>query len=108
MRLLTVLTLTVLLVSCSKTEQSDSPAYKNASLSPEERAKDLLGRMTVQEKIAQMYCVWNTKYELILDTSGGFDVEKARKNFKDGLGQVGRPSDTKGGLDPYQNAVLTN
>ncbi|HEY3404166.1 MAG TPA: glycoside hydrolase family 3 N-terminal domain-containing protein [Ohtaekwangia sp.] len=111
MRILTTLILVGLLVSCSKTEQSGSdgsPAYKNASLSPEERAKDLLGRMTLKEKVAQMFCVWNTKQELLLDSGGNFDVEKARKNFKDGLGQVGRPSDTKGGLDPYQNAVLTN
>lgn len=111
MRNLIILPLILLLVSCSKTEQSNSdgsPAYKNASLSPEERAKDLLGRMTLKEKVAQMFCAWNTKQELLLDTAGNFDVEKARRNFKDGLGQVGRPSDTKGGLDPYQSAVLTN
>ena len=26
-------------------------AYQNAALSPEERAKDLLGKMTLQEKV---------------------------------------------------------
>ena len=29
-------------------------AYQNAALSPEERAKDLLGKMTLQEKSASV------------------------------------------------------
>ena len=29
-------------------------AYQNAALSPEERAKDLLGKMTLQEKVGQL------------------------------------------------------
>lgn len=94
-------------IACSQ-EKSDKPAYKNSELSAEERAKDLLSRMTLQEKVAQMHCVWNDKATLLLDSSGHFDIEKARKNFKNGLGQVGRPSDTKGGLDAYETALLTN
>ncbi len=35
-----------------------SPRYKNPSLSPEERTNDLLSRMSVQEKIAQLTQVW--------------------------------------------------
>jgi len=107
MRLITF-SLAVLLVAGCSTQQSENPAYKNPDLSPEERAQDLLGRMTREEKVAQMFCAWQTKQTLLLDTAGNFDIEKARKNFKNGLGQVGRPSDTKGGLDPYQTAVLTN
>ncbi|RAV97969.1 glycoside hydrolase family 3 N-terminal domain-containing protein [Pseudochryseolinea flava] len=96
-----------ILIGCAKKE-SDSPAYKNAELSVEERVSDLLGRMTRQEKIAQMYCVWNDKAKFLLDSTGHFDIEKAKKNFPNGLGQVGRPSDTNGGLTPYDNALLTN
>ena len=33
----------------------DRPAYRNPSLSPDERARDLLGRMTLQEKFWQLY-----------------------------------------------------
>ena len=29
-------------------------AYQNAAFSPEERAKDLLGRMTLKEKVGQL------------------------------------------------------
>lgn len=32
--------------------------YQNPALSPEERAKDLLGRMTIEEKLAQVNCLF--------------------------------------------------
>lgn len=107
MRNLYILILAVALLSCSR-NTSDNPAYKDAERPVEERVSDLLKRMTLSEKIAQMHCAWQTKNQLLLDSSGHFAPEKARKNFKDGLGQVGRPSDTNGGLDPYETALLTN
>ncbi len=33
----------------------ERPAYRNASLSPDDRARDLLGRMTIAEKFWQLY-----------------------------------------------------
>jgi len=36
---------------------AQTPAYKNKTLSPELRAKDLLGRMTLDEKIMQTQCL---------------------------------------------------
>jgi beta-glucosidase len=103
-----ILTLLVFIVffSCSKTD--DKPAYKDTTLTPEERAKDLISRMTLEEKVAQMHCIWIQKRRLLLDSTGNFDITKARKNFPNGLGQVGRPSDSNGGLDAYANAKLTN
>src|SRR4051794_16220883 len=70
-------------------------AYRNAVFSVEERVKDLLSRMTVEEKAAQMMCVWQQKAEKLLNADGDFDPEKAKVAFKEGygLGQVGRPSD---------------
>src|SRR4051812_37734743 len=41
------------LVAASPT-RADEPAYKNASLPPAQRASDLLGRMTLEEKVGQM------------------------------------------------------
>jgi beta-glucosidase len=35
--------------------------YKNAKLSIDERVKDLLSRMTVEEKAAQTMCLWMEK-----------------------------------------------
>ena len=37
-----------------KKEENKMEVYQNAALSPEERAKDLLGKMTLQEKVGQL------------------------------------------------------
>ncbi len=69
--------------------------YKNPALSSKKRTRDLLSRMTLQEKAAQMMCVWQEKAQKLVDEHGCFDPVKARKAFASGhgLGQVGRPSD---------------
>jgi beta-glucosidase len=84
--------------------------YRNASLSTDERLRDLMGRMTLDEKIAQMQCVWNEKAQKLVDESGAFDPVRAGRTFGDGhgLGQVGRPSDAGGGRTARQQAELTN
>lgn len=86
------------------------PSYKNSDLSPDERARDLLSRMTLPEKVAQMVGIWNGKAEALLDDNGDFCLEKAKKVFIDGhgLGQVGRPNDAGDGKDPAEMVRLTN
>ncbi len=71
------------------------PPYKNARLSAGARVKDLLRRMTLEEKAAQMMCVWQEKAAKLVDAAGNFDLNKAKVAFKSGhgIGQVGRPSD---------------
>ena len=78
-----------------------TPAYRNAALPAARRAKDLLRRMTLEEKAAQMVCVWQKKTETLVDESGNFDPAKAQAAFGEGhgLGQVGRPSDAGGARD---------
>jgi beta-glucosidase len=71
------------------------PTYKNPSAPVESRVKDLLGRMTVQEKVAQMQCIWMGKAD-VEEANGDFSAEKAGKLFPDGLGMLGCPSDRKG------------
>jgi beta-glucosidase len=84
--------------------------YKNSALPIEKRVRDLLARMTLEEKAAQMMCIWQKKAETLLDPDGNFDLEKAKASFKKGhgIGQVGRPSDAGKGKDPKENAELTN
>jgi len=91
--------------------------YRDASLPAEQRVADLLARMTLEEKAAQMMCVWQQKAETLVDANGAFDVEKARRAFGhgNGLGQVGRPSDAgssghepEKGRRPRAMAELTN
>lgn len=91
--------------------------YQDPTRSPEERTRDLLARMTLEEKTAQMVCVWQDKATTLLDQHGNFDVNVARQAFGhgNGLGQVGRPSDAGStpttpadGKGPKAQAVLTN
>jgi beta-glucosidase len=85
-------------------------AYKNPGLSSARRVKDLLARMTLEEKAAQMMCIWQKKPETLVDSDGNFDERKAKAAFKDkrGLGQVGRPSDAGKGKNARDMALLTN
>jgi beta-glucosidase len=84
--------------------------YRNPKLAAGRRVKDLLSRMTLKEKAAQMLCVWQQKSTMLVDANGRFDLAKAKKHFKErnGLGQVGRPSDAGGGLNARAMAELTN
>ncbi len=66
--------------------------YRDRKRSADERTADLLARMTLEEKVAQMLCVWQRKPAMLVDEQGRFDAEKARQHFGHGhgLGQVGR------------------
>lgn len=99
------------------THPQDSSPYQQADLSVDKRVDDLLSRMTLEEKAAQMTCMWNEKDDTLIDADGNFDLEKARDAFADGLGlgQVGRPSDSgapqpepEKGKSPRGLAELTN
>ena len=89
---------------------NEVPVYKNPKASSAKRVQDLLSRMTLEEKAAQMLCVWQGKAQTLVDAEGNFDLAKAKKAFRDGrgLGQVGRPSDAGGGKSARGMAELTN
>ena len=53
-----------------KTRPQPLPAYRNPKLSPAARVKDLLERLTLPEKAAQMMCVWQQKATRLLDPQG--------------------------------------
>lgn len=78
--------------------------YRNPTLPSARRVKDLLARMTLEEKAAQMMCVWQEKAQKLVDAQGNFDFARAKAAFKKGhgIGQVGRPSDA--GADPARPA----
>jgi beta-glucosidase len=84
--------------------------YQDAALAVERRVADLLSRMTLEEKAAQMMCVWQQKATTLVDEHGELDIGKARAAFGHGhgIGQVGRPSDAGGGRSARQQADLTN
>jgi beta-glucosidase len=71
------------------------PDYRNPALPTARRVEDLLGRMTLEEKVAQMLCMWNAKRQ-ITDARGRFDPARAPEWFRVGVGRIERPSDGHG------------
>ncbi len=79
------------------------PAYLDAHLDVDTRVKDLLGRMTLREKLRQLGCVWSSD----LAKDGAFDTETAAGHLSDGIGQITRVG-ANTGLKPAANAAFAN
>lgn len=75
--------------------------YKDPSALVEQRVEDLLARMTLEEKIAQITTIW-TKKDQLFTPAGDFDAEKARSQYPGGIGHVARPNDLRGLGSPVQ------
>ena len=71
------------------------PLYKDARQPVATRVEDLLKRMTLEEKVAQMQGIWEDKGQ-IQTPDGAFSADRASQAFPDGLGQISRPSDRRG------------
>lgn len=75
------------------------------------RVADLLARMTLEEKVAQLHGLWNLKAE-IQDPSGRFDPAKAKRVLADGIGQIARPSEIAappgGARSPRDHVAFVN
>ncbi len=72
-----------------------SAPYRNPKLAVEARVEDLLSRMTLDEKVAQMLCIWQVKVD-VQTPAGDFDAAKASAKYPSGMGMVARPSDYQG------------
>ncbi len=88
------------------------PAYQNPQLSIDERVKDLLARMTLDEKVAQMMCVWMEKPnnntgipKEQLPFGGKFSPELAKQKMPNGIGQFARQREL---LTPKESAEYAN
>jgi beta-glucosidase len=90
--------------------QERTPDYKNARLPVERRVADLLGRMTLEEKVAQLVCLWGERPQVRPQTDfstdrGDFSPERARAVMKNGIGQIARQRERK---DPREAARFAN
>ena len=92
--------------------QAQQPAYRNPALGIDERVADLLGRMTIDEKVAQLLSLWvNKPQERGLGGGGSFpdrgdfSAEKAAIVMKNGIGHISRQRERK---DPRDSAVFAN
>jgi beta-glucosidase len=74
---------------------NSAPLYKDPNASIPARVEDLLKRMTLEEKVAQIGTIWNNK-DSILDGEGNFDPAKASAQLPYGIGQIARPGDLEG------------
>ncbi len=80
-----------------------SDTWRDESISPAERAKALLDAMTLDEKLAQLGCVWSTA----LVDDDAFCADKARSLLSQGVGEITRIGGGSG-LRPAEVASFTN
>jgi beta-glucosidase len=90
--------------------QDGRPDYKNPRLPVERRVADLLSRMTLEEKVAQLTCLWANRPQVNPQTDfatdrGDFSPEKAALVMKYGIGQIARQRERK---DPRAGAKFAN
>ena len=87
------------------------PAYRDPKRPVEERIADLLGRMTLEEKVAQLEGAWQNrnfpmdKSRFFIDEKGAFLPDRATVLLKNGLGEMSRPSEDR---PPRAMAEFTN
>src|SRR6185436_15755822 len=94
----------------STSSQNGTADYKNPSLSVDARVADLLKRMTVEEKVAQLVCLWQQRPQVKPQTDlkndrGELSPEKAQQVMKYGIGQIARQRERKG---PREGAAFAN
>jgi len=90
--------------------QERPPDYKNSRLSVDVRVADLLSRMTLEEKVAQLTCLWGDRPQANPQTDfatdrGEFSLAKAAQVMKYGIGQIARQRERK---DPREGAKFAN
>lgn len=84
------------------------PPYRNPQLAVEERVADLVGRMTLEEKVAQVECLISLERAL-RDEQGKFSEAKARKITPHGMGGIlVLDGFTYKGAKPAEEAVFLN
>ena len=77
--------------------------YRDSSQSIDARVKDLLSRMTLDEKLAQIGSIFSNE---VID-GGQFSAEKAAGLIKNGIGEISRPA-TATGLPLKEVAIFVN
>src|SRR3954462_8646503 len=90
----------------------ERPPYRDPARSVDDRVRDLLGRMTLEEKVAQTLAIWKGKQK-ITNEQGQLDPAGARAVLAHGLGQIARPSELRDtpvrlNLGPRENALFVN
>ena len=69
----------------NKQNRVKTPLYKSPAASAESRVKDLLARMTLEEKAAQMMCVWQEKSQSWWTPKATLTLQSPRPPSKKGM-----------------------
>src|SRR5688500_13826423 len=109
MKSLTRIALVSALSGAATVLAQDAPLYRDRTRPVDERVRDLLARMTLEEKVAQTLAIWKLK-EKVTDEKGQFDPAAARAVLGQGIGQIARPTELRDKptairLGPRENAV---
>src|SRR5262249_17371451 len=80
-------------------QQNATLVYKNPRAPIDARVNDLLSRMTLEEKVAQLTTVWTNKRDMF-DAHLEFDRANTRQNFPNCIGEFARPNDWTGPEPP--------
>lgn len=78
-----------------KGKKGKKVSYKDPKAPTSARVADLLSKMTLEEKVGQMMCIWFWKAKIQTPT-GDFDAKKASELYPHGLGMLARPYDRQG------------
>lgn len=84
--------------------QSSEPTYLDETRPTEQRVDDLLRRMTLEEKVAQMLSIHGEK-STFTDEEGTFDPTNPTRWFEVGIGRIERPNE---GHTAREEAEYTN
>jgi len=87
----------------STSSNPSNASYRNPNASIEERVENLLALMTLDEKLAQLGCLWSTSFM----STGTFDPDAVLEKIPHGIGQVTRIGASTG-LLPRESAALMN
>src|SRR5437773_7109933 len=80
-----------------------TPLYRDPNASVEDRVENLLALMTLDEKLAQLSCIWSTAFV----STGTFDPNTVVEKMPHGIGQVTRIGASTG-LHPQESASFMN
>ncbi len=85
------------------------PLYKNPRAPIADRVRDLLGRMTLEEKVMQMVCINYARKDTLFTKARRLDEGRIRRGYPDGLGQMAVASKIQNvELDAAENARVSN
>ena len=82
------------LIACGPENAANDTAVKTQT-SSSAKVEELMADMTLDEKLAQISCVWFGKSD-IYNPDGSFNPEKMEAKFPHGIGCFARPQDTIG------------